>query len=100
MFTITLQGTVEPNLSISFDPQVLGVITGPLGTLSSTMNELVKNIDDESIQKNAKRLSVDIRNDLYAIAGAVDKKSSKDAMVALSKAEEKLEKFAIIVGSV
>lgn len=75
---------------------VLGVLTGPMGSLSSNMNELTKNAADGN---GAKKLSVDVRNDLYAIAGAVDRKNPKDAMAAYDKAVVKLERFVTLVSS-
>lgn len=76
--------------------KVQGVLTGPMGTLSSTMNELVKIADGNS---SLKKMSVDIRNDLYAIAGAADRKNGKDALAAFEKAEIKLEKFITLLSS-
>lgn len=76
--------------------KVIGVMTGPMGTLSFTMNELVKIANGDS---SLKKLSVDIRNDLYAIAGAADRKNVKDAMAAYERAEVKLEKFVTLVSS-
>lgn len=78
--------------------KVLGVLTGPMGTLSSTMNELTK-ISDDSVKSKCKSLSTDIRNDLYAISGAVDRKNVKDASAAYEKAAAKLEKFVALVSS-
>ncbi|KAL7531156.1 hypothetical protein ACHAWF_003650, partial [Thalassiosira exigua] len=74
--------------------KVQGVLTGPMGILSSTMNELVKIAGGNS---GLKKLSVDIRNDLYAISGAVDRKSGIDALSAFERAESKLDKFATLV---
>ena len=78
--------------------KVQGVMTGPMGTLSLTMNELVKALgpNDPSKEK-CKSLSIAIRNDLYAISGAADRKQVKDAMVAFERAEEKLNKFAVLI---
>ena len=80
--------------------KVLGVLTGPMGSLSYTMNELVKiNDGDESVKNKCKTLTVDIRKDLYAIAAAVDKKNGKDALISYEKAVEKLENFVSLVSS-
>jgi len=78
--------------------KVIGVMTGPMGNLSLTMNELVKAKDDNDISKaKCKSLSIEIRNDLYAISGAADRKQVKDAMVSFQRAEEKLNKFAVLI---
>mmetsp|Transcript_25457 Transcript_25457/g.54988 ORF Transcript_25457/g.54988 Transcript_25457/m.54988 type:complete len:230 (+) Transcript_25457:146-835(+) len=79
--------------------KVQGVLTGPMGTLSSTMNELVKNVEDSGVQNKCKGLSVDIRKDLYAIALAADRKQVKDAQISFEKAEEKLDRFVTLVSS-
>ena len=77
--------------------KVIGVMTGPMGNLSLTMNELVKASDNDISKAKCKSLSVEIRNDLYAIAGAADRKQVKDAMVSFQRAEEKLNKFAVLI---
>lgn len=80
---------------------VQSVLTGPMGSLSSTMNELVKLIDEESPVKNdCKALSVAIRQDLYQIAAMVDRKDGKQAQASADKAEEKLEKFVKLISTV
>mmetsp|Transcript_15271 Transcript_15271/g.27763 ORF Transcript_15271/g.27763 Transcript_15271/m.27763 type:complete len:236 (+) Transcript_15271:195-902(+) len=79
--------------------KVQGVLTGPMGTLSATMCELVKIVDDGGVQNKCKGLSVDIRKDLYAIAAAADRKQVKEALISYEKAEEKLEKFATLVSN-
>ena len=71
-----------------------GVLTGPMGTLSATMNELTKNDTNR-----AKKLSVEVRNALYAITGAADRKNPKEALSAYEKAVEKLDKFVMLVSS-
>mmetsp|Transcript_16938 Transcript_16938/g.36624 ORF Transcript_16938/g.36624 Transcript_16938/m.36624 type:complete len:235 (-) Transcript_16938:282-986(-) len=80
--------------------KVQGVLTGPMGTLSSTMNEIVKIVDDAGVQSKCKVLSVDIRKDLYAIAAAADKKQVREASVSYEKAEQKLYQFVSLVSSV
>lgn len=80
--------------------KVQGVLTGPMGTLSSTMNELVKKVSDGAVQTKCKGLSVDIRKDLYAIAAAADRKQVKEALVSYEMAKDKLEKFVVLVNSV
>ncbi|KAL7535952.1 hypothetical protein ACHAXR_006825 [Thalassiosira sp. AJA248-18] len=79
--------------------KVHGVMTGPMGTLSSTMNDLTNNIDDDGAKNKVKNLSVDIRKDLYAISGAADRKNVKEALSAFEKAEVKLDKFVSLVSS-
>lgn len=80
---------------------VQSVLTGPMGSLSSTMNELVKLIDEESPVKNdCKALSVAIRQDLYQIAAMVDRKDGKQAQASADKAEEKLENFMKLISTV
>mmetsp|Transcript_4685 Transcript_4685/g.9898 ORF Transcript_4685/g.9898 Transcript_4685/m.9898 type:complete len:254 (+) Transcript_4685:93-854(+) len=79
--------------------KVLGVLTGPMGSLSSTMNELVKITESEEVKNTCKSLSVDIRKELYAIAGAVDRKNQKDALVAYEKSVEKLDKFVKLISA-
>ncbi|KAL9190184.1 hypothetical protein ACHAXT_007395 [Thalassiosira profunda] len=74
--------------------KVQGVLTGPMGTLSATMNELTK--DDTT---GAKKLSSEVRNSLYAISGAADRKNPKEALSAYEKAVEKLDKFVLLVSS-
>ena len=80
--------------------KVQGVLTGPMGTLSSTMNELTKNVEDAALQNKVKSLSVDVRKELYAISGASDRKNQKEAQAAFEKAELKLENFVSLVSSV
>lgn len=79
--------------------KVIGVLTGPMGTLSSTMCELAKMFDDGNNDQKAKKLSVDVRKDLYAISGASDRKNGKEALAAFQKAEEKLDNFVTLVSS-
>jgi len=77
--------------------KVQGVLTGPMGTLSQTMNELVKKVDDSSLQLKCKELSVDIRKDLYAIAAAADRKQANEALISYERAVKKLERFFSLV---
>mmetsp|Transcript_1729 Transcript_1729/g.3695 ORF Transcript_1729/g.3695 Transcript_1729/m.3695 type:complete len:257 (+) Transcript_1729:10-780(+) len=76
--------------------KILCTLTGPMGTLSSTMNELIKNVDENEV---IKILSVDIRKDLYAIAAAAERKNGNEAYNAYEKAEKKLDKFVTLVSS-
>lgn len=75
--------------------KVLGALTGPMGTLSSTMNELAKLSDDP---EPFTKLSKEVRTEMYGLAGAVDKKQGKEALLFYNKMEEKLEKFALLIG--
>lgn len=77
--------------------KVQSTLTGRMGNLSSTMSELVKLIEKEDVKDKCKALSVDIRNDLYGIAGAADRKLQKDALKSYGKAVKKLEKFVALV---
>jgi len=80
---------------------VQSVLTGPMGSLSYTMNELVKLIDEENpVKSKCKDLTGDIRKDLYGISGAIANKDGKQALVNYEKATEKLEKFVTLVSSV
>jgi len=76
---------------------VESTLTGKMGNLSFTMNELAKLIDDESVKDKCKSLSVDIRNDLYAISGSCSRKQQLDAMRSYDNALLKLEKFVALV---
>lgn len=78
--------------------KVQGVMTGPMGTLSLTMNELVKTLEpNDPSREKCKSLSIAIRNDLYSISGSADRKQVKDAMISFQRAEEKLNKFALLI---
>jgi hypothetical protein len=72
-------------------------MTGKMGTLSSTMNELSKLIEDDAVQSKCKSLSVDIRNDLYEIAGSCSRKDQAGAAKSYDRALLKLEKFIALV---
>lgn len=72
-------------------------MTGKMGTLSSTMNELAKLIEDDAVQNKCKSLSVDIRNDLYEVAGSCSPKDQASATKSYTKALLKLEKFVALV---
>ncbi|KAL7444500.1 hypothetical protein ACHAXM_009359 [Skeletonema potamos] len=80
---------------------VQSVLTGPMGSLSYTMNEIVKLIDEEnSVKSKCKNLTGDIRKDLYGISAAIAAKDEKQALINYEKATEKLEKFVTLVSSV
>ena len=79
--------------------KVQGILTGPMGNLSTTMNELTKNITDNGKQNKSSALSKDIRQELYALAGAVDRKNTKEALAAYKRAATKLDTFVLLVSS-
>lgn len=56
--------------------KVLGVMTGPMGTLGGTMDELAKLGSSSTAAERAKK----VKTDLYAIAGAVERKNPSDAL--------------------
>ena len=76
---------------------VESTLTGKMGNLSFTMNELAKLIGDGSVKDKCKTLSVDIRNDLYAIAGSCSRKEQAGALKSYNNALLKLEKFVALV---
>ncbi|KAL7518567.1 hypothetical protein ACHAWX_003381 [Stephanocyclus meneghinianus] len=80
--------------------KVESTLTGKMGNLSSTMNELVKIIKDDSVKSKCKALSVDVRNDLYAIAASCSRKQQEDALNSYDKAVLNLEKFVSLVNGV
>jgi hypothetical protein len=77
--------------------KVDSTLTGKMGNLSLTMNELAKLVEDDSVKDKCKSLSVDIRNDLYAIAGSCSRKQQAEALKSYDKALLKLEKFVALV---
>ena len=76
---------------------VESTLTGKMGNLSFTMNELSKLIENDSVKDKCKSLAVDIRNDLYAISGSCSRKEQAAAMKSYDKALMKLEKFVALV---
>lgn len=79
---------------------VQSVLTGPMGSLSYTQNELVKLIDEEPVKSQCRDLTGNIRKDLYAISAAIGAKDGKQALINYERASEKLEKFVKLVSSV
>ncbi|KAL3781047.1 hypothetical protein HJC23_012831 [Cyclotella cryptica] len=77
--------------------KVESILTGKMGNLSSTMSELVKIIKDDSVKDKCKALSIDIRNDLYAVASSCSRKQQADALKNYKKAVLKLETFVALV---
>ena len=79
---------------------VQSVLTGPMGSLSYNLNEIVKLIDEDTPKKNKCRdLTVKIRTDLYGISGATSTKDVKQALSNYEKAKEKLGIFVKLVSS-
>lgn len=68
--------------------QVQGILTGPLGTLLQTMNQIIPNPTAE--QKTA---SQKVKTDLYAIGTAATKKSENGCLEATEAALKDLEAF-------
>ncbi len=80
---------------------VNSVLTGPMGSLSYNMNEIVKLIEEDNhIKSQCKDLTVNIRKDLYAISAAISSKDEKQALKNYERASEKMEKFVTLVSSV
>ena len=80
---------------------VNSVLTGPMGSLSYNMNEIVKLVEEDNpIKSQCKDLTGNIRKDLYAISAAVSSKDEKQALINYERASEKMEKFVTLVGSV
>ena len=80
---------------------VQSVLTGPMGSLSYTQNELVKLIDEGNpVKSQCRDLTGNIRKDLYAISAAIGTKDGKQALINYERASEKLEKFVKLVSSV
>ncbi len=80
---------------------VQSVLTGPMGSLSYNMNEIVKLIEEDNpIKSQCKDLTGNIRKDLYAISAAISSKDDKQAIINYERASEKMEKFVKLVSSV
>lgn len=81
--------------------QVNGVLTGPLGTLVQTMNQVVTGTDfartdfgaAPPVNKEAKAASLKVKNDLYAIGQAATKKNEESCIQATDAALQDLEAF-------
>eukprot|EP00566_Odontella_aurita_P017638 CAMPEP_0113534948 /NCGR_PEP_ID=MMETSP0015_2-20120614/5429_1 /TAXON_ID=2838 /ORGANISM="Odontella" /LENGTH=261 /DNA_ID=CAMNT_0000434139 /DNA_START=158 /DNA_END=943 /DNA_ORIENTATION=- /assembly_acc=CAM_ASM_000160 len=56
--------------------KVLGVITGPMGTLGTTMDQLQKISGGTGLAEKAKK----VKTDLYAIAAAADRRQQAEAL--------------------
>jgi len=72
--------------------QVQGIITGPLGTLLQTMN----NVASIAGTKEAKDAAKDVKTDLIEIGVAAGRKESAACVKAASKAAKDLEKFVMV----
>lgn len=71
--------------------QVVGVLTGPMGELIRTMNQLVELSEDKALAKSKVN---QVKTDLYAITAAVDRKQVDSALKAHSAATVHLVEFA------
>ena len=70
--------------------KITGVLTGPMGTLSNSMDLLSKASDNPSANADrAKR----VKNDLYGISGAVDRRNGGSALEYHKLATEHLVEF-------
>lgn len=72
-------------------------MTGKMGNLSLTMNELSKLIEEDAVKEKCRSLAVSIRNDLYDIDGSCSRKDQAGASKSYDKAVAKLEKFVALV---
>ena len=70
--------------------QVTGVLTGPMGELIRTMNQLVELSENKVV---AKSKVTQVKNDLYAIAAAVDRKQIDVALKSHQDATNHLVDF-------
>jgi len=69
--------------------QVQGLLTGPLGTLSQTLNQIATPDSDPNVQKASKKL----KSDLIAIGEAASKKSDAACIAKSQAASQDLIKF-------
>lgn len=63
--------------------QINGLITGPLGTLSSTMNQIVSVVSSSKNQKKTKEVEKAVKKvkaDIFAIGQAADRKNAEGCM--------------------
>jgi len=80
---------------------VQSVLTGPMGSLSYNMNELVKLTDEDNpLKSQCKDLTGNIRKDLYEISAAIANKDGTQALMNYERATEKMETFVKLVSSV
>ncbi len=73
--------------------KVTGVITGPMGSLGRTMDQLSKLCEDEA-QLKLIGLEKSIKTDLYAIAAAAEKKNGEQILKFHEKATQDLIAYA------
>lgn len=71
--------------------KVIGILTGPMGTLGQTMDKLSKMSDNE---EQLCALEKQVKTDLYAIAAAADKKSVDQVLKLHEKATKDLVTYA------
>jgi hypothetical protein len=71
--------------------QISGVLTGPLGTLLSTMNQLVKASDNES---RVNELAQKAKSDIFAIGAAAERKQGDAVLQAHKDATDSLVAFS------
>ena len=79
------------NFSLSFDSQVQGVLTGPMNPLGITMDKLSKLSENE---ENCCRLEKIVKNDMYAITAAVERKDGGKIMELHKKTTKDLIAYA------
>lgn len=88
--------TIQPLIEEKKWSQVSGVLLGPLGTLSGTMEQLTKlSPSNEMAIEQAKKT----KNDIYALAQYADRKQSKQALAAHAQATEHLVAFFKALGT-
>lgn len=71
--------------------QVQGVVSGPLGTLLQTMNQL------SSVSKEAAKVATKVKGDIILISQEAGKKSEDGVLKACADAQRDLEAFARLV---
>ena len=76
--------------------QVQGILTGPLGTLVQTMNQISNDIAEDSKKKLVMEASKKVKSDLIAISQAASKKDGGLCLKASAACEQDLEAFAKI----
>ncbi|GKZ01068.1 hypothetical protein MPSEU_001058500 [Mayamaea pseudoterrestris] len=74
--------------------QVTGVLTGPLGELVRTMNQVQKLVGTEKTAACEKQVQV-VKKDLYAISAAIERKDVRKAMAAYEATVKDLAAFIV-----
>jgi len=72
---------------------VTGVMTGPMGELVKTMGQLADLSQTDDAKKAARSKIKAVKNDLYAIAAAVDRKDGANALKGHAAATDDLVAF-------